>query len=49
MDVLQEILVFFTFAVALGYIFTKFIWKPAFLKSKKKSDKACGISSCGCE
>ncbi len=48
MEVLQEILVFLTFAVALGYMFTKFIWKPAFLKSKKESDKSCGVSGCGC-
>ncbi len=48
MEVLQEILVFLSFAVALGYMFTKFIWKPAFLKSKKSSDKSCGVSDCGC-
>lgn len=44
---IQEILVFITFSIALGYILTKFVWKPAFLKKKKK-EKACGVSGCGC-
>ena len=48
MEVFQEILVFFTFALALGYMITKFIWKPAFLKPKKKSAKSCGVTDCGC-
>lgn len=47
MNLVQEILVFITFALALGYMITKFIWKPAFLKKKGK-DKACGVSGCGC-
>jgi len=48
MELLQEILVFITFAIALGYITTKFIWKPAFLKKKNEKTKACGVSDCGC-
>ncbi len=48
MDVLQNILVFITFLVAVGYVITKFIWKPAFLKVKKGTDKACGSTNCGC-
>ena len=48
MDILQNILVFITFLVAVGYVITKFVWKPAFLKGKKESDKACGNSGCGC-
>lgn len=47
MEILQEILVFITFLIASGYLFTKFIWKPAFLGGKKKS-KSCGPSDCGC-
>lgn len=48
MITLQEILVLITFLIAVGFIITKFIWKPAFFKPKKKSDKACGKSDCGC-
>lgn len=48
MELLQEILVLITFLIALGYMVTKFIWKPEFLKPKKKSAKACGVSGCGC-
>ncbi len=48
MDVLQNILVFITFLISVGYVITKFVWKPAFLKSKKESEKACGVSGCGC-
>lgn len=46
MELLQEILVFITFALAVGYIFTKFIYKPKFVFGSKKTDKACG-SGCG--
>jgi uncharacterized membrane protein YwzB len=48
MQLLQEILVFIIFAIAVGYMITKFIWKPALLKARKKSDKNCGVSDCGC-
>lgn len=48
MELVQEILVFITFSVAAGYIITKFIWKPKFLK-KAKTEKACGVSGCGCD
>ena len=47
MELLQEILVFVTFLFASGYLFTKFVWKPAFLSGNKKS-KACGEDDCGC-
>lgn len=49
MILLQEILVFIIFAIAVGYMVTKFIWKPAFLKSKKDNAKSCGVSGCGCD
>ena len=48
MDVLQNILVFITFLISVGYVITKFVWKPAFLKTKKEAEKACGVSGCGC-
>lgn len=47
MELLQEILVFITFALAVGYMFTKFVYKPKFIfGAKKKTEKACG-PGCG--
>jgi len=48
MELIQEILVFITFAFAVGYMFTKFVYKPKFIFGKKKSGKACesGCGSC---
>jgi hypothetical protein len=47
MELLQEILVFITFGLAVGYMFTKFVYKPKFIfGSKKKSSKVCE-TSCG--
>lgn len=48
MELLQEILVFITFSIAVGYLFTKFIWKPAFLVKSTKKTKSCGATDCGC-
>lgn len=47
MDMIQEILVFTTFFIAVGYLFTKFIYKPKFLAKKgKHSQNSCGVE-CG--
>ena len=46
MELLQEILVFITFSIAVGYMFTKFVYKPKFIFGNKKSAKACG-DGCG--
>lgn len=46
MEILQEILVFITFTIAVGYMFTKFVWKPEFIFGTKKSSKNCG-DGCG--
>lgn len=49
MELLQEILVFITFALAVGYMFTKFVYKPKFLfGSKKGSSKSCGPGCDSC-
>ncbi len=48
MELLQEILVFISFSIALGYLITKFIWKPAFLVKSDEKVKSCGVSGCGC-
>lgn len=47
MEIIQEILVFITFALAVGYMVTKFVWKPKFVFNKKNTGKACGESGCG--
>lgn len=47
MEMIQEILVFITFSLAVGYMITKFIYKPKFIfGGKKKSEKSCG-TGCG--
>lgn len=48
MHIVQEILVFITFFIAVGYMITKFIYKPAFLFGSKKSGSSCesGCGSC---
>lgn len=47
METLQEILVVLIFLFALGYLITKFVWKPAFLGGGKKSG-SCGSDNCKC-
>lgn len=46
MELVQEILVFITFFIAVGYMFTKFVYKPKFVFGKKKSSGSCG-DGCG--
>lgn len=47
MEIIQEILVFITFFFAVGYMFTKFVYKPSFVfGGKKDKSKSCG-SGCG--
>lgn len=46
MEFFQNIIVVLIFLGALGYLITKLIWTPAFLK--KKNDNGCGSGSCGC-
>lgn len=47
METLQSILVIAIFIVAVGYLVTKFIWKPAFLGGNKDKN-GCGKDDCGC-
>ena len=44
---IQNSLVLLIFLIAVGYLVTKFIWKPAFLGGKSKN-KSCGSDNCGC-
>lgn len=48
MEIIQEILVFITFFLAVGYMFTKFIYKPKFIfgGKQKPNDSSCG-TGCG--
>ncbi|APU68005.1 MAG: hypothetical protein VX712_07605 [Bacteroidota bacterium] len=49
MELLQQILVLITFLIALGYLITRFVGKPAFLGGKKKATGSCGVASdCKC-
>lgn len=49
MEIVQEILVFITFFLALGYMFTKFIYKPKFLYgTDQKNTKSCGVECGSC-
>lgn len=49
MEMIQEILVFITFFWAVGYMFTKFIYKPKFIFGKSKSStKSCGVECGSC-
>ncbi|MAW96134.1 MULTISPECIES: FeoB-associated Cys-rich membrane protein [unclassified Leeuwenhoekiella] len=44
---LQNIVVLLIFLIAVGYLITKFIWKPSFLGGKSNG-KSCGSDNCGC-
>ncbi|MEC7785030.1 MAG: hypothetical protein VYB38_16575 [Bacteroidota bacterium] len=44
---IQNILVVLIFLIAVGYLVTKYIWKPAFLNGKS-NNKSCGSDNCGC-
>lgn len=49
MGFMQDIMVWITFLAAIGFLVTKFIWKPAFLGGNHaKNKKACGKDDCGC-
>lgn len=45
---LQQILVYITLAMAVGYIALKFFIPKSIWSSKKSSSKACGQDDCGC-
>ena len=48
MHTIQEILVFITFIIAVGYMFTKFVYKPSFIFGDNKTKSSCesGCGSC---
>lgn len=48
MELFQNLMVLAIFLIAVGYLITKFIWKPAFLSGKSEKDNSCGSDNCGC-
>jgi len=48
MEVFQQILVYLTLAVAVGFVVRKFFWPKSLSTSKKNSTKACGQDDCAC-
>ncbi|WP_299171539.1 hypothetical protein [uncultured Allomuricauda sp.] len=49
MEDFQQILVYLTLALAVGYLVWKFILPKTLVKSKKNASKACGQDGCGCD
>ena len=47
MDLTQEILVYLTLLIALGYLIRKFLLPKKFFAGKK-SNQGCGEDDCGC-
>ena len=48
MQTIQEILVFITFILAVGYVITRFIYKPAFIFGDNKNKSSCGSGCDSC-
>ncbi len=48
MDVLQNVLMYATLAIAAGYVIKKYFLPKRLFTSKKQSSKSCGSSDCGC-
>ncbi len=48
MDIVQQILVYITLAIAIGYILKKFFLPKSLFSTKKQKSKACGQDDCGC-
>ncbi|MEM9647444.1 MAG: hypothetical protein AAF969_03115 [Bacteroidota bacterium] len=49
MDIVQNILVYLTLALAVGYLLWKFVLPKSLISGRKKSDKSCGHDGCGCD
>jgi len=48
MEILQQVLVYVTLFLAIGYIVKKFFLPKTLFATKKSSTKACGQDNCGC-
>ncbi|WP_205728956.1 hypothetical protein [Flagellimonas onchidii] len=49
MDTFQQILIYITLAMAVGYLVWKFILPKSLVRGKKQASKACGQDRCGCD
>ncbi|WP_190810645.1 hypothetical protein [Flagellimonas sp. S3867] len=49
MEILQQILVYITLILAVGYLVWKFVLPKSLLGNKKNASKACGQDGCGCD
>lgn len=48
MSILQDILVYITVAIAVGYLVKKFLLPKSLFAGKKSTSKPCGGEDCGC-
>ncbi len=48
MSTVQDILVYITVAIAVGYLVKKFLLPRSLFARKKNSSKGCGEGDCGC-
>ncbi|MDX1326793.1 MAG: hypothetical protein R3299_03740 [Arenibacter sp.] len=48
MSTVQDILVYITVAIAVGYLVKKFLLPRSLFTRKKKISKGCGEGDCGC-
>ncbi|MDX1363542.1 MAG: hypothetical protein R3243_04970 [Arenibacter latericius] len=48
MSILQDILVYITVAIAVGYLVKKFLLPKSLFVGKKGNSKGCGNGDCGC-
>tara|TARA_R110000868_G_scaffold82956_5_gene234004 strand:+ start:1023 stop:1172 length:150 start_codon:yes stop_codon:yes gene_type:complete len=48
MALLQNILMYLTLAIAVGYVTKKYLLPKKFFSSKKQNQKGCGSTDCGC-
>ncbi len=49
MENLQQILVYLTLALAVGYLVWKFVLPKSLVRGKKNASKSCGQDGCGCD
>jgi uncharacterized membrane protein YwzB len=48
MDMIQNILLFVTVGIAVGYVVKKYFLPKKLFTSKKQNEKSCGSNDCGC-
>lgn len=48
MATLQNILMFITLGIAVGYVVKKYFLPKSLFANKKQNSKSCGSNDCGC-